>query len=110
MKIERSGFGDHWAIGYRKYRSLYDISTSVIDDGNCNLTIKIGNENDTFMIYKDKAVQMNKYFAIFQHGDHGSLLQLSLLKDLDESFDNFSIYLNCRKEKCQVENIRVKSN
>jgi len=111
LKIERHGFGDHWAIGFYKRNTMYDISISSMDDGNCKLTIKIGNENDTFVIKKNMIVQENKYFQILRRGIFGDDLIFALLprKDLDESFDNFSIYLNFRKEKCQVENIRVKN-
>jgi len=112
LKIERHySFGDHWAIGYQMFRSLYDISISGMDDGNCNLTFKIGNENDTFVINKDRYVQKNKYFRILQLWSSGDnfTFEFSPVKYLDESYDNFSIYLNCRKEKCHVENIRVKN-
>ena len=57
-----------------------------MDDGNCNLTIKIGNENDTFVINKDNRWQEKKYFKIFRliiiiinSGDY----YYEALKDLD---------------------------
>jgi len=111
VKIERRGIGDHWAIGYKKTNRMYEISLNVKDDGNCTLTIKIGNENDTFVIDKDEVGQEKKYFQVLRRKISGDNLTFALLprEDLDESFDNFSIYLNCRKEKCQVENIRVKN-
>jgi len=113
LKIERLyGLGDHWAIGYQWYYTMYQISISGIDDGNCKLTIKKGNENETFVIKKSYGWQKKKYFRIYQPKiNSGDDLEIffKASKDLDESYDNFSIYLNCRKEKCQVENIRVKN-
>jgi len=106
VNIKRSyGFGDHWVIGYSNY--LYFIYINDNDE-KCTLTIKIGNENETFVINKEIIIWQNKKF--FQISKFlSSEVKLSPQKYLDESYDNFSIYLNCRKEKCQVENIRVKN-
>jgi len=111
LKIERRyGLGDHWAIGYHWFYTMYKISISGMDDGNCKLTIKKGNENETFVINKNNKWQEKRYFRVAQPNSRNNLMfALSSQKVLDESFDNFSIYLNCRKEKCQVENIRVKN-
>ena len=106
VKIERYlGVGDDWAIGYGW--TLYKIYVFEKDE-NCTLTIKMRNENETFVINKNQPkFQEKKYFGVYSRKRY---FAIEPSKPLDESYDNFSIYLNCRKEKCQLENIRVKCN
>jgi len=108
-KIIDDHVGYRWAIGYRGF--MYWIFIHDRNE-NCTLTIKNGNENDTLVI--NKYVRWykieRKYFIVYSYFTRSFLeFLIKTKKPLDESYDNLSIYLNCRREKCQLENIAVKN-